>query len=203
MIRFLIALVLLLACPGFAGADGASISIQPLGTVDRHRIEVMKTGLEQAYGKKVLVLKPVPLPESAWYAPRGRYRAEKILDHLGREPDPKQPVLIAITAKDISTTKGDREDFGIYGLGELDGRVCVVSTFRMGAGGVDEATQLERLRKIAIHEIGHVAGLLHCKAPGCVMQDIEASIRKVDRESGAMCPGCKEAALNAIAAKAR
>lgn len=173
----------------------APIALQPLGGVKAERIEVVKRGLEQAFGVAVILLENRPLPKSAWYAPRSRYRADKLLEHLKEVVPAKHPVVIGITEKDISTTKDEHVDWGIFGLGEVDGRSCVVSTFRLGARGADETKLRERLRKVAIHEVGHVTGLPHCETAGCVMQDAEASIETVDRESGAFCESCKTTSL--------
>lgn len=179
----------------------AAIAVQPLGPVKAERLAVVKHGLEQAFGVTVELRKAIALPKSAWYAPRARYRADTLLDHLHETAGPKPPVVIGITEKDISCTKDEHVDWGIFGLGELDGRTCIVSTFRLGARGADEKKLRERLLKVAIHEVGHVTGRPHCPKAGCVMQDAEASIDTVDRESGAFCEECKAASLKWIAEK--
>jgi archaemetzincin len=184
-------------------AKPSVIAVQPLGPVKAERLAVVKQGLEQAFGVTVEVRKSSPLPKSAWYAPRSRYRADILLDHLHETAGPKPPVVIGITEKDISCTKDEHVDWGIFGLGELDGRTCILSTFRLGARGADEKKLRERLRKVAIHEVGHVTGLPHCPQAGCVMQDAEASIETVDRESGAFCEECKTASLKWIAEKTK
>jgi archaemetzincin len=181
----------------------AVIAVQPLGPVNAERLAVVKQGLEQAFGVTVEVRKSSPLPKSAWYAPRARYRADTLLDHLKETAGPKPPVVIGITEKDISCTKDQYVDWGIFGLGELDGRACIVSSFRLSARGADEKKLRERLRKVAIHEVGHVTGLPHCPKAGCVMQDAEASIDTVDRESGAFCEECKAASLKWIEGKTK
>jgi archaemetzincin len=181
----------------------APIALQPLGGVKAERIDVVKRGLEQSFGVTVIVLENRPLPKSAWYAPRGRYRADELLEHLKVVVPAKHPVVIGVTEKDISTTKDEHVDWGIFGLGEVDGRSCVVSTFRLGARGANEAKLRERLRKVAIHEVGHVTGLPHCPEAGCVMQDAESSIETVDRESGAFCEACKATSLKWLEDKSK
>ncbi|MCW1921025.1 hypothetical protein OKA05_00570 [Luteolibacter arcticus] len=200
------ALLLLLAFAKLAVAEEekpAMIALQPLGPVKAERIAVVKRGLEEAFGVKVALLENRPLPKSAWYAPRSRYRADDLLEHLKEIVPAKHPVVIGITEKDISTTKDEHVDWGIFGLGELDGRSCIVSTFRLGARGADEAKLRDRLRKVAIHEIGHVTGLPHCPQATCVMQDAEASIETVDRETGIFCEPCKAASLKWLQDKSK
>jgi archaemetzincin len=169
------------------------IAIQPLGVVNQERLDIAKKGLEDAFGMKVVILVANALPKEAWYEPRERYRAEKLLTFLNDQIDTKFRIVVGLTAKDISTTKDEHEDWGIFGLGEVHGNFCVVSTFRLSARGADETKLRERLRKVSIHEVGHVIGLQHCPQKGCVMQDAESSIATVDNEDGKFCETCKAA----------
>ena len=152
-----------------------------------------RQGLKEAFGFEIAVLDSKPLPQEAWYAPRQRYRAEKLLTDLDAKTPKHHRIVIGLTAKDISTTKEEHEDWGIFGLGELGGRTCVVSTFRLGARGADETKLRDRLRKVAIHEAGHVMGLDHCLTERCVMRDAESSIATVDNETGKFCDACMKA----------
>ncbi len=191
VMRLFIILLLTAAISHAEPAKETIIAIQPLGEVQQVRLDIVKKGLEDAFGLKVETLKTKPLPKEAWYEPRSRYRADKLLNFLDDQTAAKYRIVIGLTSKDISTTKDEHEDWGIFGLGELGGRVCVVSTFRLNARGADEAKLRERMRKVAIHEIGHVMGLDHCPTKGCVMRDAESSILTVDEESGKFCETCK------------
>lgn len=193
MRSFAVAAVLALAPALAATPPPAVIALQPCGEVKPEHLAVVKEGLEQAYGLPVTTLPTKALPKAAWYAPRQRYRADVLLDDLTNQPPATCRIVIGLTAKDISVTKDQHEDWGIFGLGEIDGRACVVSTFRLGARGANEAKLRDRLRKVAIHEVGHVMGLPHCPSAGCVMRDAEASITTVDAETGACCESCAKA----------
>lgn len=190
--RRLLPLIAFLSATRVLAEPAVTIAVQPMGAVNGERLAVVKSGLEDAFGLKVEVLEAKPLPKEAWYEPRGRYRADKLLAFLSDKTAEKYQIVVGITAKDISTTKGEHEDWGVFGLGELDGRVCVVSTFRLGAHGADEKKLRDRLRKVAVHEAGHVVSLEHCAKQGCVMQDAESSIATVDGETGKFCDDCKE-----------
>ena len=196
MKRLVAAFSIFIGCIGLIAATEpalAVIALQPLGDVKAERLLVVNHGLEKAYGLKVETLPVKPLPKAAWYAPRSRYRADILLDELTGNTPGTYRIVIGLTAKDISVTKDQHEDWGIFGLGQLGGRTCVVSTFRLGARGADEAKLRERLRKVAIHEVGHVMGLPHCPHEGCVMRDAEASIATVDAETGTCCESCANA----------
>jgi hypothetical protein len=62
--------------------------------------------------------------------PRRTFLAERLLAELGRISDLSALRILGLTSVDISTTKGNVEDWGILGLASLDGRVGVLSSFR-------------------------------------------------------------------------
>jgi len=147
----------------------------------------VQRGVEHVYGATTRALPPRPLPEAAWYPPRRRWRADQLLDDLlAARPDDCDAV-IGLTSEDISTTKDAAHvDWGVLGLAYLDRHVAVVSTFR-ARRGVSRRTAARRLAKVANHELGHVLGLEHGGAPGCIMNDAGGSVRTVDREHGTLC----------------
>ncbi len=168
------------------------IAIQPLGKISEKIIESVTAGIKKAYSVDTVVLPVKKLPESAWYKPRKRYRAEKILDYLNVIADEKHTKIVGLTAKDISTTKGDIYDWGIFGLGSLGGKPCVISTFRLRRGKVSYNFFINRVIKVVNHEIGHTFGLPHCLNYGCLMEDAKGTIKTVDRETGIFCDECRK-----------
>lgn len=116
-LRKVISLLFGIALPVFAQAEKfAVVAVQPLGSVTAERLQVVTKSLEQAYGVSVELIKAAPLPQSAWYAPRGCYRAIKLLNHLNESATLRHPIVIGITEKDISTSKGEHVDWGIFRL---------------------------------------------------------------------------------------
>src|SRR6187549_2519151 len=69
------------------------------------------------------------IPKRAYYAPRNRYKADTIIKYL-RVHNKKYSRVAGLTDKDISTTKGNIADYGIFGLGYCPGTSCIVSSFR-------------------------------------------------------------------------
>lgn len=177
--------------PRAAPGDGLSVVTQPMGSVTDDQLEAVRRAIEELYGARATVVTPIPIPDEAYYPPRQRYRAERLLDVLGMM-HPEADKVLGITAKDISTTKGEHEDWGIFGLARMPGRAAVVSTFRLRARGASETTALQRLATVAQHEVGHTLGLRHCPERGCILEDAKGSVATVDRASG-LCDACASA----------
>lgn len=135
----------------------------------------------------------IPLPRSAFYRPRKRYRAEKLLDHLlTLEPEaPRTTRMLGVTTTDISTTKGKHHDWGIFGLGLMPGQAAVISSHRLRRGAKDREHLRFRVATTAVHEIGHTFGLAHCPEERCPMQDAEGGIGNTDRSTGHLGPSCR------------
>ncbi|MCE9612496.1 MAG: hypothetical protein K8R23_20035 [Chthoniobacter sp.] len=188
--RLLAVLFLALASLARAEPPAPHVAIQPLGKVPDHVIAAIREKLGALYHADIALLPARELPVSAYFRPRARYRAEKLLDWLARETPAGVDKVIGITQSDISTTKDDIPDWGIFGLGELNKRPCVVSTFRLGREVV-VAKMIERTGRVAGHEIGHTFNLEHCPTPRCLMNDARGKVQVVDDSTGQLCPDCR------------
>jgi archaemetzincin len=184
-----LAVIVLFAAACLATA-APGIALQPLGPVPEGRLRAVAACLRSRLGQEVSILAPRPLPASAWYAPRGRYRAETLVADLAAAPGPC-PRIVGITQADISTTLHGYPDWGIFGLGSLGGRACVISLYRLGRGPHGAELLEGRLQKVAVHELGHTYGLPHCPARGCVMEDAAGRIATVDQGGIAFCQACQ------------
>jgi archaemetzincin len=82
----------------------------------------------------------------------------------------KLDFLIGITDSDLNTLFFNYV-FGVSSSPQKGNRlnVLILSTFRM-KDGADEGTYYERLKGLAIHELGHVVGLEHCNKDYCAMK---------------------------------
>ncbi len=154
----------------------------------------VKKSIEAFYRLEVNILPPRALPEAAWYAPRKRYRAERLLDFLEAVRPSADDRILGITDRDISTTKGRHEDWGILGLATLDGSVCVVSSYRTRkklSNAPDRKLRARvRFAKTVVHELGHNFNLEHCPNRGCLMEDAMGTVKTTDREY-TFCDACR------------
>ena len=174
-----------------AGPARRTLYIQPLGQMlPDDDVAIVLTALRAVYGIAVRLLPRVELPPDAYYAPGRRYRAERLLDFLAPRLPSDGLRILGLTAVDISTTKGKVHDWGILGLGSLDGAAGVLSAFRCHKKSRGPQHARERLAKVAVHETGHTLGLDHCPQRGCLMEDAEGSVLSTDREYD-LCPRCR------------
>jgi archaemetzincin len=198
-----ILLPLALAIASATGAFGIGarpvVAIQQFGPLGDGVVERVKSGIERQYDVEVVVLPAADLPPSAYYSPRRRYRADRLLDVLDGTARDRYTKIVGLTASDISTSTDEHADWGVYGLGELGGAPCVVSTHRLARGRASDARFAERLVRAVNHELGHTFGVDHCPVETCLMADALGTMRRVDGGSGSFCAACS-ARLAAIRA---
>jgi archaemetzincin len=149
----------------------------------------------------MIVLGEKSIPESHVIKIKStRYRADSILNYLSRSKPDSIDYLLAVTEHDISITKRDQLgrikkpqekyiDWGVFGYGFRPGPACVLSVNRLKSK--NELITFDRLRKVAIHEVGHNMGLKHCPNKGCVMADAAESIKTVDNGLALLCAACR------------
>jgi archaemetzincin len=159
------------------------VYVQPFGSgTSSAQGDFVERSLLAFYDVEVVRLAPIALPKTAFYPPRRRYRAERLLAALGELAPTDAYRILGVTDSDISTTKGDVADWGVMGLGSLDGKTCVLSSFRCHRGARNDAHATIRLGKTAVHELGHTFGLPHCPTRGCIMEDGHGTVFTSDRE---------------------
>ncbi len=158
------------------------IDLQPFKGITSTQTSYVFIELKKHYAN-IEIKKTIALPQSAWYPPRNRYRADSLIDFL-KKRTANGHTTIGLTNKDISTTKGNAKDWGVMGLGYCPGNACIASTFRLSK----KETNVQ-LFKVAIHELGHTFGLPHCDVKSCFMRDAEGG--NPTNEEKEFCKKCK------------
>lgn len=169
------------------------IGLLRLGEMDEKLFAQAKKEMEGFYNAEVFDLGEKPLPKLAYYPPRNRYRADKLIEWLLEIRPDSVDFILGLTASDISHTKGEIEDYGIMGLAYRPGRSGVVSTFRVGKGARNQAQLRDRFSKLVLHELGHNFGIEHCAhSQHCLMRDAYGTVKTLDSEQKILCENCRE-----------
>lgn len=180
-----------LATTATAPAPEHLVVILPFGKVNPSYVEAVSAAVLEAADVKIRVDPQRALPKDAWYAPRKRWRAEKILDAIDADPPEGAWKVVAITEAEISTTKNEFPDWGIVGLGSVGGLSCVTSTHIFKKWSKTKGVLLRRVTDSAVHELGHTVGLDHCESTGCVMRDAKGkAVTSADTSTGRFCEVC-------------
>lgn len=120
-------------------------------------------------------------------ATRGQYHSTAILERM--QPLAESARLLGVTAYDLYVPIFTF----VFGEAQLEGPCAVVSWHRLAEERYglppDEARLRERLRKEAVHELGHTYGLQHCDDWRCVMAR-NHSVERLDVKSAEFCEAC-------------
>lgn len=164
------------------------VFLTTMGEISDKQAALAARELEAFYGIEVVLAGKNRLPEGAYCATRKRYVAVEILNHLRSKNIADRSEynykVLALTDKDIETEQG--RHWGVMGLALLGGDECVVSTFRL-QGSED------RLKKVTLHETGHMLGVNHCSSgtASCFMNDAKGKGATVDRARVFLCGKCR------------
>lgn len=171
------------------------VHVVPLGDVSPEILATLKRGMEGHAELRIDIAPAVSLSQTRRAKRPGRYLAASMLETLAALPGTSEGKVLGVTAVDIVAEKDGNPEWGVLGLGSLDGKACVLSTFRMKRawerGGATDELVAERLWKTAVHEVGHTLGLEHCATKGCLMEDGQGTVATTDAET-ALCPTCAE-----------
>lgn len=164
------------------------IFLTTMGRVTDKQVALAVQEIEAFYGIKVVQIGKNELPASAYCTTRKRYVAVKALRHIKSKSIPHTSrynyKTLVITDRDIETERG--RHWGVMGLAFLGGNEGVVSTFRLKGSE-------ERLKKVTLHETGHMLGISHCSSgtASCFMNDAKGKGATVDRARVFLCGKCR------------
>jgi archaemetzincin len=167
------------------------ISLVCYGEVDSGILEYLKENLAPEFRASCETSGPLPIPAGAYDAKRRQYRSTVFLEDLSGKYGRKAGYVLGITAVDLFVPTLNF----VFGEADKDGAVAVISTVRLRpefyGRPADCALYRERALKEAVHELGHVHGLPHCRNPRCVMH-FSNSIDDTDFKSARFCRVCAQ-----------
>lgn len=136
-------------------------------------------------------VKPMEMPdlEFTYDAARRQYASFPVLEMLARICPADALKLLAVTECDLFIPVLTF----VFGHAQLAGRVAVVSFARLRQEFYGLPTQrevfLDRAYKEALHETGHMFGLIHCAERTCAMS-LATNVRQIDLKRAAFCAPC-------------
>ena len=119
---------------------------------------------------------------------RTQVNADPLLEMLEAQAE-RGSLLIGLLALDI----GSPLFTFFFGRARVAGHTAIVSLARLNPTyyglPADRALTVRRAVWEMIHELGHVAGLSHCRTPACIMR-LANSVDAVDLRGDRFCPEC-------------
>ena len=156
--------------------------------VDREALTVIR---ERAVSEFEAPVREIELPglEFAYDAVRGQYGSIPVLEMLVRLCPGDALKLLGLTERDLFIPVLTF----VFGHAQLGGRTAVVSLARLHQEfyGLEPNREvfLERAQKEALHECGHMFGLVHCPDGNCAMS-LASGVRQIDFKRAAFCARC-------------
>ena len=160
------------------------INLQPIGFVNRGVLYFLRDRLAEVFGESE-ILKPMEINRLCFDPSRRKYISTCLLKSY-----PVLEITLFVTEHDLFA---DRLNF-VFGEAELGGKRAIISLYRLKPefyGMSDGELFKGRVLKEAMHELGHVFGLPHCRNPNCVMY-FSNSILDTDRKGWRYCELCRE-----------
>ena len=136
-------------------------------------------------------VRPLEFPaiDFAFDPRRSQYTSIGVLEMLARICPPDAAKVLVVTERDLFIPVLTF----VYGQAQLNGRLGVISLARLHQEfyGLppDRGILLRRAQTEALHEAGHLFGLVHCADRECAMS-LSTNVRQIDRKSAAYCAPC-------------
>ena len=164
----------------------------PIGNIQRWVLESLREQLEKTFGCPAEIQEAIKLPEGAYNRRRNQYHSTQILERIRIFIKPgNQKRVLAIADVDLYVSGLNF----VFGEAELGGHLAVISLTRLRQsfyGRPENKTLfMERAVKEAVHELGHVYGLVHCPDRECVMH-FSNSLMDTDQKKSSFCLRCQE-----------
>ena len=159
----------------------------PPGT-EREAFSDLCSRVESGFAVPVTPME-IPGLEFTYDSARRQYASFPILELLARICPADALKLLAVTDCDLFIPVLTF----VFGHAQLSGRVAVISLARLRQEFYGLAPQrevfLDRAYKEALHETGHMFGLIHCAERSCAMS-LATNVRQIDLKRAAFCSPC-------------
>jgi len=166
------------------------IAVVPLGKVEEDVLRVVADSLQGILRLPVDVRGMMPIPQDAFISARNQYNAMAIIRYLAENHSERSLKVIGIMTKDICNPIITY----VFGEAYMGGRAAVMSSARLSVTPSGEPVSrerfLDRVVKVALHEIGHTFNIPHCHTGRCVMR-ASNNLIELDDKLNYLCNYCE------------
>jgi len=168
-------------------SDVGEIQLLPIGAPPRETIEDLAARISRRLPVACRT-RSRSTSSPPFFRGRDQVDADQLLASLDAEVVPGT-ALVGVTALDMAIPIFTF----VFGRARVGGRTAVVSLARIDPAyyglPASQETLLLRGEAEVLHELGHVAGLIHCREPRCLMS-FAGNVEKADARGLAFCRDC-------------
>jgi archaemetzincin len=165
------------------------VGVVPLGEVPEIALKVIAAHISGYFDLSVKILPPLEHPDYAFDERRFQYDAGIILKAFESIQFKGHDKVIGVLNLDLFVPIFTH----VFGEAKQGGKFALVSLFRLGKNpdGSPSPSSLifERAAKVALHELGHLFNLFHCRGKNCLMH-FSGGIQDLDETPIYLCRYC-------------
>jgi archaemetzincin len=165
------------------------VGVVPLGEVPEISLKVIAAHISGYYKLSVQILPPLGHPDYAFHERRFQYDAGIILKAFESIQFEDYEKVIGVLNLDLFVPIFTY----VFGEAKQGGKFALVSLFRLDKNpdGHPSPSSLifERAAKVALHELGHLFNLFHCREKNCLMH-FSGGIQDLDETPMYLCRYC-------------
>ncbi|MBC2710137.1 MAG: zinc metallopeptidase [Desulfosarcina sp.] len=173
------------------------VAVAPFGSAPLIAANVIAAHVSGYLNLAVETLPPMEIPPDALDERRLQYNAATLIQAIEAMPIGDYFKIIALFDVDLFIPLFTH----VFGEARQNGRVALASLFRLEShmdGSSPPADRvLERVAKIALHELGHLLNLLHCDDDRCLMH-FSGGVETLDRTAFNYCRYCRTSLRRAL-----
>jgi archaemetzincin len=170
-----------------------AITLSPVGSVPAEMTGELSRFLYHALGTEIAVDPQSIDPAFAYRQERGQFNSRALLTRLEERAAELGTLVLGLTEEDLFSPVFTF----VFGEARLRGPAAVFSSYRLRPERyglpADPDLVAARARREALHEIGHLFGLVHCKVPDCAMR-FSGSAEEIDLKQDRWCSACRDLA---------
>lgn len=170
-----------------------NLSIVPVDEIDSQIINHISYKIEEVFKLRIRTKDWNTISDIARseFRFRSMYRSTELLNYFSENLPDETGKILFIADSDLYSPVFSK----FYGEAQLNGKTGILSLFHLkedsGSRMKNKQILLSRAEKEAIHEIGHLFGLIHCRDVNCVMH-LSSTIYDIDIKSSSFCNHCTD-----------